>query len=129
MKVLHNNIVLLMVLAGFVVMMPSSVLAQLTPKDVVHTKATYLYKILQFTDREKGIPIKSKDVVTLGVLGTNDVGDALKVVDGKRIKDRFLTVKYFKRNATFDELKQCDLLLFTDALNRKDICGRENQSS
>ncbi len=70
-------------------------------------KAAYLYNFAKFIHWPDSAFSDAKAPLVIGVLGKNDFNGKLKPLNGKKVRNRVIEVKYFN---THQEVKNCQLL-------------------
>jgi hypothetical protein len=65
-------------------------------------KAAFLYNFIKFVEWPKEKLADSNDTITIGIIGSNILGEAFETAETKRIKDKKLTIKQFP---IFEEYK------------------------
>ena len=75
-------------------------------------KAAILYKFAKFTEWPSEAFADSNSPLQLCVLGENPFGRALSAIDGKRVKDRFLSTRILEE---WQGTKNCHLLFVSES--------------
>ena len=75
-------------------------------------KALYLYQFAKYTEWPKEILGDGNEPFVLGILGKDPFGRNIDIIQGKPIKGRKLTVKYFTR---VQEVAGCHLLFISSS--------------
>lgn len=77
-------------------------------------KAAFLYNFVKFVEWPDSLLKQSRGVITVGILGTGDFGDAFDVITGRSVKDMKLSVRYFEKT---EDIRACHLLFVGSSEN------------
>ena len=80
-------------------------------------KAAFLYNFIKFVDWPEKKVADSNDTITIGIIGEDPFGDALKPIKDKQIKGKKIVTKQFKG---FEELKKSK----TELRQKNEILGK-----
>ncbi len=75
-------------------------------------KAAFLYNFVKFVEWPDTLMKQSRGIITVGIMGTGDFGDAFDVITGRTVKDMKLSVRYFQKA---EDLRACHLLFVSDS--------------
>lgn len=70
-------------------------------------KAAFIYNFTKFIEWPVESVPADKKTITIGIVGSDPFGDAIKNVEGKSVKDRTIVIKRF---ANAKSIEACDLL-------------------
>lgn len=79
---------------------------------VYEIKAAFLYNFVKFVEWPESRLKQSQGIITVGILGSDDFGNAFDVITGRSVKDMKLSVRYFERT---EDIRACHLLFVSES--------------
>lgn len=79
-------------------------------------KAVFLYQLLHFAEWPQKAFADNEHMITIGILGKDPFGNMFKPVEGDVIDGRRLVIKRFKKGASAESLKACQLLFISSSV-------------
>jgi hypothetical protein len=70
-------------------------------------KAAFLYNFVKFVEWPESLMKQSRGIITVGIMGSDDFGNAFDVIAGRSVKDMKLSVRYFEKA---EDIPACHLL-------------------
>lgn len=109
-KILHIILLGICLSSGFIVKGQAS--DPPSPVSEYQAKAAFVFNFAMFANWPKGIFPDEKSPLVIGVLGSDQVEDALKSIEGEKINDRKVTIEHF---SGIDGIRKCHLLFISSS--------------
>ncbi len=126
-----------LILALIVAPLAGRAQADSAPSHEYQIKAAFLYNFIKFVDWPEEKMADSNEPITIGIIGSEDFIKAFEPIIHKKVKNRSISIKYFKGyeklertqeddrqwNQKMEALKTCHLLTFYsgDSVRIKDL--------
>lgn len=102
MRIKTFNLMVLALVLFMAVNAPKAGAASVTSSEY-QVKAAFLYNFIKFVDWPGEDTVDGNEPIIIGIIGRDPFGDAFKPIENKKIKEREVVVKRFKR---FEELEK-----------------------